>query len=130
MPKGQKEENKMAKKEKEKRKSLKEVDLEYQEFMSLKINEAKGMYIGSREATEAANVVGTLYSKYVEAKMRIRESQIHLGEAIVGAIGMGTEIGMHERDVRTCLGLETIYHSGKGEIANLRKDFKPRKYLK
>lgn len=127
MPKGQKEENKMAKKEK--RKKIRDLRDEYNEMLSLKINEVKGMYIGSREATEAANAVATLYSKGIEAEQRIKDSAINLGKAIAGVAGMTVETVMHERDFRTCLGLEQAYHSGKVEIANLRKDFKPRRLL-
>jgi len=121
---------KKQKKTEKRRFSIKEQRLEYWDFVSLKMNEAKGMYIGTKEAVDAAVAVGTLYNKGMEAEQRIKESAIHLGEAVAGAVGMATEIGMHERDINTCLGLEYAYHSGKGEILNLRKDFKPRRLLK
>ena len=121
----------MAKKQKEKVKKTKVSDVRqaYWEMVDCKINEAKGMYIGTQEAANAANAVATLYNKGMAMEIGRKNAVINLGKAIVGAVGMGIEIGMHERDMNTCLGLEQAYHSGAVELKNLRKDFKARRLL-
>lgn len=116
-------------KKKEKKRKISDIRNEYWEMVSLKINETKGMYIGSKEAVDAAQATAALYSKGMEAEQRIKDSAVNLGKAVAGCAGMIVETAMHERDFRTCLGLEQAYHSGKVEIANLRKDFKPKRLL-
>ena len=119
----------MAKKDKEKRISIRDLQNEYNELVMVKINESKGMYIGTHEATEAANAAATLYSKGIEAECRIRDSKVNFGKAVAGAIAMATDLCMTERNINTCLGLEQAYHCGKQEIQTIRKNYNPRKYL-
>lgn len=120
----------MAKKVKKiEKKKISDVQTEYWDMVSLKINEAKGMHIGSQEAANAANAVATLYNKGMEIEVRKKEAAINLGRTVIGAIGMGIETVMHERDVITCLGLEKNYHCGGSEIKELRKTFKARRLL-
>lgn len=119
----------MAKKTKKVVKKVKDIKSEYWDMVSAKINETKGMYIGTQDAANAANAVATLYNKGMEIEVRKKEAAINLGKAVAGVIGMGIEIGMHERDMNTCLGLEQAYHSGAVELKNLRKDFKARRLL-
>lgn len=116
---------------KKKTKKLKTADVSqaYWEMVNLKINEVKGMYIGSDDAADAANAVATLYNKGMDIEVRKKEAAINLGKAVAGVVGMSIEIGMHERDMNTCLGLEQAYHSGAVELKNIRKDFKPRRLL-
>lgn len=114
---------------KEKKKKISDVQSEYWEMVSLKINETKGMHIGSQEAANAANAVATLYNKGMEIEVRKKEAAINLGKVLVGAVAIGIETAMHERDTKTCLGLETAYHSGATELKNLRKGFNPRRLL-
>lgn len=117
------------KKKKKVVKKVKDIKSEYWDMVSAKINEAKGMYLGTQDAANAANAVATLYNKGMEIEVRNKEAAINLGKAVAGVIGMGIEIGMHERDMNTCLGLEQAYHSGAVELKNLRKDFKARRLL-
>lgn len=117
------------KKKKKVVKKVKDIKSEYWDMVSAKINEAKGMYLGTQDAANAANAVATLYNKGMEIEVRKKETAINLGKAVAGVIGMGIEIGMHERDMNTCLGLEQAYHSGAVELKNLRKDFKARRLL-
>ena len=114
---------------KEKKKTLKELRQELIETISLKTNEVKGMYIGSAEAQNGMTAVATAYNRVAEIDERKKENLINLGKAIAGAAGMLTETAMHERDMRTCLGLEQAYHSGATELKNIRKEFKPRRLL-
>lgn len=119
----------MAKKQKVKKTKVTDVRQAYLDLMACKMNEAKGMYLGAENTPDAINSVANLYNKGMEIEVRIKEAEINLAKAIVGGIGMGVEIGMHERDMNTCLGLEQAYHSGAVELKNLRKDFKPRRLL-
>lgn len=120
----------MAKKDKKVKKTkVSDVRQAYWEMVNCKINEAKGMYIGAEDASNAANAVATLYNKGMDIEVRKKEAAINLGKVVAGAVGMCIEIGMHERDMNTCLGLEQAYHSGAVELKNIRKDFKPRRLL-
>lgn len=119
----------MADKKKKAKIKTADVSQAYWEMVNLKINETKGMYIGSDDAANAANAVAALYNKGMDIEIRKKEAAINLGKAVAGVVGMTIETVMYERDVNTCLGLEQAYHSGAVEIKNLRKDFKPRRLL-
>lgn len=117
-------------KEKKKRFSYKESEEKFWETFNMKIDETRGLYIGTEEGAQAVRAVSEMFARGTEAREKVKQTKLNCGLALADAVFMGTQMALYERDQSTLVALNTYAHIGDSQIRDNARNFKPRKLLK